>query len=104
MAVPRAEHCMNHPIRLLRCLPERTSYFAFALALLAGTALSQPIYKIVTPDGTVIYTDKPLAAGQTGVRTLNEPQLGSQPAGIPPAPAAAPMPAPPRAGIATPLV
>ncbi|MBL8474165.1 MAG: hypothetical protein KF778_15905 [Rhodocyclaceae bacterium] len=76
--------------------------FLAAAAFWAGLAAAQSIYKVVTPDGKVYYTDRPPAAGAAGVEALPMPRATVVVPGLPAGAAAGS--AGPRVGNALPQV
>jgi hypothetical protein len=54
-----------------------------ATALSAGIASAQTMYKVVTPDGKVFYTDRPPASGMVSVEPMQTPRSGVTPPGLP---------------------
>lgn len=75
-----------------------------AAMLWAGVADAQTMYKVVTPDGKVFYTDRPPASGAASVEPLQPPSSGLAVPGLPAG--TAPMQVMPgqRVGIALPPV
>jgi hypothetical protein len=71
---------------------------ALILALVAGSVWGQPMYKVVTPEGKVVYGDQPPAAGQGSAQQLQRAEPGGAPAGAP-GPVVAPRPGGPGVGM-----
>lgn len=75
-----------------------------AAVLSAGIVSAQTMYKVVTPDGKISYSDRPPASGTASVEPMQMPRSGVTPPGLPSGTAPISAPPGPRVGAAVPTV